>query len=168
MKNIIASQYHAALGMLKNAVEKCPDDLWVDQTYTNPFWQVAYHTLFYVDLYLSENLETAKAWEKHRPNYDFFGNIGRNGEVIPERNPPYTQIEILEYLTTLRKTLLTRLETTDLNAPSGFPWLPFDKLELQFYNIRHIQHHAGQLIERVRENTEDKVTWIRMGVSLEK
>jgi len=27
---------------------------------------------------------------------------------------------------------------------SGFDWLPFDKLELQFYNIRHIMQHTGE------------------------
>jgi hypothetical protein len=38
----------------------------------------------------------------------------------------------------------------DFDAPSGFFWLPFSKLELQLYNIRHVQHHTGQLIDRLR------------------
>lgn len=39
--------------------------------------------------------------------------------------------------------------TVDLDAPSGFFWLPFNKLELQLYKTRHVQHHAGQLIDRL-------------------
>jgi hypothetical protein len=37
----------------------------------------------------------------------------------------------------------------DYNAPSGFSWIPLNKLELQLYNIRHIQHHTGELYERL-------------------
>ena len=42
----------------------------------------------------------------------------------------------------------------------GFYWLPFNKLELQFYNIRHIQQHTGELYERLgtRENIE--LDWV--------
>ncbi len=40
---------------------------------------------------------------------------------------------------------------TRLDADSGFYWLPFNKFELQLYNIRHIQHHTGQLTDRLRQ-----------------
>jgi len=30
-------QYHAGLGMLRDAIEACPDDLWYDATATNAF-----------------------------------------------------------------------------------------------------------------------------------
>jgi hypothetical protein len=45
VKRSIRSQYGAALAMLKDAIEKCPDSLWADSNYVNPFWRVAYHTL---------------------------------------------------------------------------------------------------------------------------
>ena len=32
----------------------------------------------------------------------------------------------------------------NLEAASGFDWLPFSELELQFYTIRHIQQHTGE------------------------
>jgi hypothetical protein len=48
----------------------------------------------------------------------------------------------------------------NLGDTSGFFWLPFSKLELQLYNIRHIQHHTGQLIERLREQKDISVEWI--------
>jgi hypothetical protein len=46
-------------------------------------------------------------------------------------------------------------------APAGFPWLPFNKLELQFYNIRHIQHHTGQLADRLRNAINIGTPWVR-------
>ncbi|MBG0788360.1 MAG: hypothetical protein H0S79_24995, partial [Anaerolineaceae bacterium] len=46
-KQVIKSQYKAALAMLRQAIEKCPEALWTDASYQNPFWRVAYHTLIY-------------------------------------------------------------------------------------------------------------------------
>jgi len=48
----------------------------------------------------------------------------------------------------------------DLEAESGFHWLPFDKLELQFYNIRHVQQHTGELSERLGAKGEIEVRWV--------
>jgi hypothetical protein len=48
-----------------------------------------------------------------------------------------------------------------LEAPSGFPFLPFNKLELQFYNIRHTQHHTGQLADRLRNAINIGTPWVR-------
>ncbi len=46
--------------------------------------------------------------------------------------------------------MTARTAALDTAAPeSGFFWLPFGKLELQFYNIRHLQHHTGELFERL-------------------
>jgi hypothetical protein len=35
------------------------------------------------------------------------------------------------------------------------------KLEHQFVNLRHIQHHTGQLAERIRQSTGHGVSWAR-------
>jgi hypothetical protein len=49
-----------------------------------------------------------------------------------------------------------------LEAESGFYWLPFDKLELQFYNIRYLQQHTGELCERLGAHGELQVQWVGM------
>ena len=49
----LKSQYHAAMAMLKAALDSCPEELWADDSYRNQSWQVLYHTLFYTDFYLS-------------------------------------------------------------------------------------------------------------------
>jgi hypothetical protein len=48
----------------------------------------------------------------------------------------------------------------NLEAESGFSWIPMNKMELQIYNIRHIQHHAAQLIERLRDNQGIHIKWV--------
>ena len=50
LKAALKSQYHAALAMLRESIERCPDALWYSHTPTNAFWQVAYHTLFFAHL----------------------------------------------------------------------------------------------------------------------
>ena len=49
----------------------------------------------------------------------------------------------------------------NLEAESGFDWLAFNKLELQFYNIRHLQQHVGELCERLGMGKVD-VDWVGM------
>ena len=53
----------------------------------------------------------------------------------------------------------------DLEAEAGFYWLPFDKLELQIYNIRHIHQHTGELCERLGAQGGIEVGWVGMGPS---
>lgn len=57
LRTILKSQYHAALAMLRETIEQCPDDLWLATQHTNSFWQVAYHTLYFTHLYLQPNRE---------------------------------------------------------------------------------------------------------------
>ena len=48
----------------------------------------------------------------------------------------------------------------DLDAESGFSWLPMGKLELQFYNIRHLQQHTGELCDRLGIQAGIDVDWV--------
>ena len=70
-------------------------------------------------------------------------------EALPER--PYTQQELRGYLASLhRKCHATPVALTDVQArqPVGHPWSagqPISFLELQLYNMRHVQEHAAQL-----------------------
>jgi lambda repressor-like predicted transcriptional regulator len=55
LRAILKSQYHAALAMLKEALERCPEEVWFSQAHVNRFWQIAYHTLYFTHLYLQPN-----------------------------------------------------------------------------------------------------------------
>lgn len=160
LRGIIQSQYLASLEMLKAAIEKCPDALWNDAEYPNKFWHISYHVLFYTHLYLQQREEDFQPWTKHRKDYPFMGPVPWPPHRKPEIGEPYSKQEILEYLEVCRNEVRRRVDQMDLDAESGFEWLPFGKLELQFYNIRHVQHHAGQLIDRLRTRAGIGTEWV--------
>ena len=90
-------QFGAAIDMLGNAVAACPDDLWRVRLWDDAelpesaeFWYVVYHTLFWLDLYLSGAVE---GFAPPAPfNLDELDPAG----LLPER--PYTRDELLAYL----------------------------------------------------------------------
>ena len=160
IKQAVKSQYGAALAMLEHATNHCPASMWDDPTDQNRFWRVAYHVLFYTDLYLQPREEDFSPWDKHREGlYSLSRPSGEDGG--PELEP-YSREEILEYLAFCRGEVEAEVDALDLAAESGFHWLPFDKLELQFYNIRHIQHHTGELYDRLGSVGKIKVDWVGM------
>ena len=79
---------------------------------------------------------------------------------LEKEGEPYTKGEILEYFDVCREQVEKQVPLLELDAPSGFEWLPFNKLELQLYNIRHIQHHAGELSERLGATGDIEVQWV--------
>jgi len=162
VKEVIQSQYFASLAMLGEAVSQCPDDLWLDPEFKNRFWHIAYHTLFFSHLYLQDSEKDFVPWQKHRKEYQFLGPLPWPPHKEPDIGEPYTREDILEYLGFCRNEVKHKVASLDLDAVSGFHWLPFNKLELQFYNIRHIQHHVGQLIDRLRNHEGIGVEWIGM------
>ena len=64
-KETIKSQYYASLEMLRQAIETCPEALWHGPEHQSPFWQIAYHALFYTHLYLQPTEKDFIPWEKH-------------------------------------------------------------------------------------------------------
>jgi hypothetical protein len=151
-KDIIKSQYHASLEMLRQAVIKCPDSLWRDRAYKNPFWHIAYHALFYTHLYLQASEEDFAPWAKQDTEF-----LRLDQEPARE---PYNKEEILAYHEFCREQVEEQVASLDLDAESGFHWLPFNKLELQFYNIRHLQQHTGELCERLGATGDIEVGWV--------
>ena len=159
----ISSQFHAALAMMEQTVSFCPDELWNVPAQDNPFWRVAFHALFYVDLYMQPSEDEMTLWEHARDGYQFLGPTPWPPHEQPQADQPYSRGEILAYISYLRSFVADTVPKIDLSAPSGFHWLPFDKLELQIYNIRHLQQHVGDLstILLTQENIE--INWIGMG-----
>jgi hypothetical protein len=156
------SQYRASLRMLRATIEACPADLWNGAEDSNRFWHIAYHTLFYVHLYLSLSEEKFEPWEKTIPEYNFLGRLPWPPHAKPRIGEPYPQAAVLEYCDWLSDRVADLVRAADLEAPSGFPWLPFRRLELHVYNLRHIQHHTGQLIERLRRAGIKGIDWVGM------
>lgn len=156
----LGRQYRAALEMFDNAVKQCPESAWLDPSYPNKFWHLAYHALFYTHLYLQPSEAELAPWPKNRPNYQFLGTTPWPPYERPKADTPYSKEEILEYRQFCSAEMEFRLQSISLGAPSGFHWLPCNKFELQVYNLRHLQHHTGQLLERLRTAHNIGVAWV--------
>lgn len=168
IRQIIKSQYYASLEMLKQAVIACPSSLWNDKEAKNKFWHIAYHALFYTHLYLQDSEKAFTPWNKHRNEYQFMGTLPLPPHANPNIFEPYSKEDILEYVEECYKQVENKVSDLNMEVLSGFHWLPFSKLELQLYNIRHIQHHTSALIDRLRISTNVGVKWIafKPGISV--
>ena len=150
---VIRSQYRAALEMLKQTLAQCPAAVWDDRNDANRFGRIAYHALFYTHLYLEESEQAFVPWSGHRPGYQSIDNP-------PEADAAFNPAQALGYLVFCQQRVDERAPLLDLDGPSGFEWLPFSRLELQFYNIRHLHQHTGELMERLGSRTEAKLDWV--------
>ena len=169
LKEAIARQYQSTLKMLGQAIELCPPSLWLDTSESSPnrYWHIAYHALFYTHFYLALREADFVPWQNHRPEYNFLGAVPRKPddltkpEDVPKIDQHYTQAELLEYLSLCQREVDTQIAVLNPEEDSGFYWLPFNKLELQFYNIRHLAHHTGQLADRLRAQAKIGLPWVR-------
>jgi hypothetical protein len=144
IQGAIQSQYLSALAMLKQAIVKCPEDVWDARQDKDRSWFKAYHALYYTHLYLQATRNDFVHWRGH----------GK-----PASTRPLSKEEVLEYLAFVEEEVLRRVPLTDLDAESGFHGIRVDKLELQFVNIRHIQQHTGELYERLGARRNIKLDW---------
>jgi hypothetical protein len=155
-KKLLWQQFGAAIDMLKNAVIACPDELWSDRSQRPEFWYLAFHTLFFLDLYSSDS---DKGFAPPAPfTLDEMDERG----LLPDR--VYEKQELLKYLAYGREKCRTNiLSMTEEKAGQrcGFEWLEISVAEMLLYNMRHVQHHAGQLNLILRQKTESAPRWVR-------
>jgi hypothetical protein len=163
-RTIIGRQFAAAIQMLRSALEACPDDLWDERAYGTPFWHLAYHTLFYTDFYLSDDANTFQARNFHVEKAIFLpGEYEQFGGVVTTPEKAFTKSQLLDYADhCLRKSDETFKRLTDKRALErcGFPWYELNVGEFLMNNLRHIQHHTGQLIVLLRRHRRVGVDWL--------
>lgn len=150
-------QFGATIDMLENALVACPASLWEERLWRDSappppqfppqfaeFWHVAYHALVWLDLYLSGVSE-----DEFAPPAPFAQGEIDSVAALPAQ--PYTQDELRAYLASMRQkcqTTLVALTDEQARRPVAYPWSdgqPISFLELQLYNMRHVQEHAAQL-----------------------
>lgn len=155
MKALIHSQFGAAIDMLENAIRACPEEYWADHSRQPEFWYVAFHTLFFLDLYLSAS---AKGFAPPRPF--------TLSEVDPDGPMPdrvYTKGELQSYLEHGRakwRAAMDALNDENWQEPCDFGWMTPARAELHLYNMRHVQHHAAQLNLILRQRTQSAPDWV--------
>jgi hypothetical protein len=155
-KIMIWHQFGAAIDMLENAMRACPDSVWGDRSQTPEFWYVAFHTMFYLDLYLSDS-DTG-----FTPPLPFtLDELDERG-LKPDR--VYTKEELLSYLSHGRekcRSTIAAMTPERANKRCGFNWLDISVAESLLYNLRHVQHHAAQLYLILRQRIDSAPRWVR-------
>jgi hypothetical protein len=156
LKTLLWRQYGAAIDMLGDAISACPERLWTAVLYSDPdeprygqFWYVAYHTLVWLDLYLTGD------FEGFAPPAPFIR--GR----LPEKL--YTKEDIRNYLLHCRRkcqSVIEGLTDEKANQICTFPFMELGFLELQFYTMRHVQEHGAQLNMLLGQNGVTEPDWI--------
>ncbi len=156
-------QFGAAIDMLENALRACPDELWGASLWKNPahrpgfaeFWYIAYHCLFFLDLYLSG---TAEGFAPPPPyNLDELDPAG----LLPERQ--YTREELCSYLEHSRQKcqrVLGSLTDEQAGRICPFPWAKLSFAELLLDNMRHVQEHAAQLHLFLGQEINSSPRWV--------
>jgi len=158
LKQVLWSQFGAALQMLENALNACPPKVWAEPSHGRPFWYLAFHTLFFLDLYLSDS---PKGFAPPSPF--------TLSEFNPKREMPETEYSREQLLGYLRygvgkcRKMIESLTEEKILAKCGFRWVDFSVGELVIYNIRHVQHHTAQLNLLLRQNAADPPGWVFKG-----
>lgn len=155
----ISSQYRAALRMLRGAIEICPQPLWNRPRDDNPFWALAYHTVYFAHLYLKPE-NRFEPYERDVEGRAGFGSTDLGDWDKLTSEDVYSTEDVIAYLDHVFSLVHDAVLSSPFDGPSGFHWLPFDRGEAHLYNLRHIQHHVGGLAERLRQDVDDAPNWV--------
>jgi hypothetical protein len=141
----LSAQYEASLCMLNQCVAACPDEHWEQKLAAATIRWAAYHTLFFADYYLTHGEDAFVLRDLHARGGDEREDVECVG---------LDRAETLAYLAVVRQKAVETMAAENeasLAAPSGFRWMKFSRLEAHVYNVRHVQHHAGQISAYLRK-----------------
>ncbi len=147
LKKAMAQQFEAAIDMLENALLACPEALWCVRLWedaqlprASEFWYILYHTLFWLDLYLSGSVEGFK------PPAPFTLEELDPAGIIPKE--AYEKVELRTYLEHDRRKCRSTMESlTEEKAGQRctFSWGEVSFAALLLDTMRHVQEHTAQL-----------------------
>ena len=133
VQDVLQGQYLAALKMLKEAIQKCPESVWAAPQDKDKFWFKAHHVLYWAQRDL-----------KHTPGFVPFRDRGRTDAAQPK-----SRSELLDYVTHLQQQIERRGQV-------GFQ---LDQMGRWITGLRHIQQHTGELYERLGTREHITLHW---------
>ena len=155
---VIWGQFGAAIDSLERAIVACPEEVWNDRPKEPGYWDywyLVFHTLFWLDYYLSDPVEGFKPPAPF--TLDEFDPAG----IIPER--PYTKAELQSYLehgrAKCRKMMMAMTEEK-ARERRKFGSVEGTIAELHLYSMRHVQHHTAQLNLILRQRIDSAPGWV--------
>ncbi len=158
-------QFGAAIDMFGEALQDCPEELWEERLWEDKqdqwvaagfssFWYIGYHTLFWLDLYLTG------AEEGFSPPKPFDLVEMEAGEILPRI---YNRDELLQYLDHCRhkcQEIISSLSEEQAIRICRFAWGEVSFAELQLYNLRHVQEHGAQLHLFLGQQAGKSASWV--------
>ncbi len=152
LKEILWRQFGASIDMLKNAIELCPEADWATK---NQFWYNAYHSIFFLDYYLT------------MPPVGFTPPAPFDLSEFEDRMPSsvFTKDELLIYTHYCRNKCHDFImnwnnETDPTEWENESKTMRYSVVEILIYNLRHVQHHVGQLNLLLRQMINDAPEWV--------
>jgi hypothetical protein len=166
LRRVLWNQFGASIDMLQHIIALWPDQYW---NLTNKIYYLSYHTFLFLDYYLTI------------PPTNYSAPLPFT-MVSPEKIPPYAVDDLLPAKLYAKKEMIDCLqscrqkckgvifslteETMDrqwIDKPdeiAGGPTLKYSMLEILLYNLKHVQHHVGQLNLLLREETGQAADWV--------
>ena len=161
MESELASQYEIALTMLKGVIDETEESTWsrTDAT-TEAAWHIAYHVVFYANIYCSPSEAEVKRWARQSNDCHILGPTPwpPHERYVPSES--YSKADVTEFIDFVLGIIPGYLEHLETEKPCWPHWYNMNQFEFHLNNLRHIQHHAAQLIER---NGGSSVGWIGVG-----
>ena len=169
-QRILWKNFAAEIDMLSASVQLCPDTLWNEK---GKFFHLAYHTTIFLDYYLSRPVKAFTPVLPYRIVAAEDMPVGAVDDVMPERH--YGRTEVIDALSQIREKcrkmallstpdqLMERwIEPEEWDLHDLCPSLvrEYNVLEILFYNMRHVQHHVGQLNYILRTTIDKAPDWI--------
>ena len=152
----ISEQYGAAIAMLKKNLKMCPKEVWDDRTSGPPFWQVAYHVMWYLDWYLSDSKQARESF-KSKYGEELSQDLNKSPEIT------LTRTQLLDYLSDIKEKTKIRFEkvtSDELLQSSLFEWHGSSVLSSLLYNLRHLMLHIGALNLRLHNKGVKFENWV--------
>ena len=157
----LGHRFAAAIDQLEDALRRCPDERWQERMWVvtpddpgvaldeaalqvySEFWYIAYHAIFFLDLYLSGGLEQLDAgFAAPAP----FLAEEHAAAVLPAR--VYTRAELEAYIAHCRRkseATISALTEADWRRPCRWGRGETSFAELLLVNLGHVREHGAQL-----------------------
>ncbi|MGK0157425.1 MAG: hypothetical protein ACI9SE_004405 [Neolewinella sp.] len=158
----IRQQFGAAMQSLHDAMQACPHAVWSAEGQPSDAavlrqepWYLAFHTIFWLDLYLSEN---AGSYVPPAP----FTRDELEPDLLPAR--AYSKNELFDWLqqcaTAFEQRLASCATDEGMQRACHLQWGEMTAGELLLYNLRHVQHHTAQLNLLIRQAGAEPSRWV--------
>lgn len=162
IKKSYSRQIGAAFKMLEVVIDNANENTWTARLNNMPFWQICYHVLWFTDFYFHANQATFQP-----QSFDMEGIhnywIKPDSQMIENQKHPISKSDMRAYCKYARQKanqFIKSINVTYFTTPSPFEWHGFPKIDLVDYNLRHLQHHVGQLDIVLRREQDIGNPWI--------